>query len=111
MFADLGEVSWLLGYKRPATLYRLLKAGLLDDYIEYFRGQRLLRMNLKGKSPLHAERVRSLVNFKGEHEMFMFNPREEASIKRIHEYDAMKKDAKNLSKKIKRLPDTLKNLY
>jgi len=91
MLCDLKEAAWLLGYKSPATLYRLLNAGLLDDYVEKYEGITLLRMESIGKSPTLAVRVRSLVNFKGEHEMFMFNPREEASIQRIHEYDAMKK--------------------
>ena len=74
MFADLKEASWLLNYKSPATLYRLLKAGVLDDYTEYFGGQRLLRMNRKNKSPLLAEKVRSLVNLRDGHEIFMFDP-------------------------------------
>ena len=39
MFCDLREASWLLGYKSPATLYRLLNAGLLDDYTEYLTDQ------------------------------------------------------------------------
>ena len=82
MFCDLREASFLLNYKSPATLYRLMNAGLLDDYIEYFRGQRLLRMNRKGKSPLLAERVRSLVNFRGAYEMFMFDPMQPESRKR-----------------------------
>ena len=98
MLCDLKEASWLLGYRSPATLYRLLNAGLLDDYVEKYEGITLLRMESIGKSPTLAVRVRSLVNFKCMHELFMFDPREEASIQRIHEYDAMKKDIKNLSK-------------
>ena len=94
MFADLKEASWLLGYKSPATLYRLLNAGLLDDYTEYLRGQRLLRMNRKGKSPLLAEKVRSLVNFKGGHEMFMFDPMQPESRERMEQYSAMIKEEK-----------------
>ena len=94
MFCDLREASWLLGYKSPATLYRLLNAGLLDDYTEYFRGQRLLRMNRKGKSPLLAERVRSLVNFRGGHEMFMFDPMKPESRERMEQYSAMIKEEK-----------------
>ena len=94
MFCDLREASFLLNYKSPATLYRLMNAGLLDDYIEYFRGQRLLRMNRKGKSPLLAEKVRSLVNFRGGHEMFMFDPMQPESRKRIEQYSAMIKEEK-----------------
>ena len=94
MFCDLREASFLLNYKSPATLYRLMNAGLLDDYIEYFRGQRLLRMNRKGKSPLLAERVRSLVNFRGGHEMFMFDPMQPESRERMEQYSAMIKEEK-----------------
>ena len=83
MLCDVTEAAWYLGYASPASLYRLLKAGLLDNYVEMHQGQVLLRMGSKGKSPTLAKRVRSLVNFKGEHEMFMFNPREEASIQRL----------------------------
>ena len=84
----------MLNYKSPATLYRLMNAGLLDDYIEYFRGQRLLRMNRKGKSPLLAEKVRSLVNFRGGHEMFMFDPMQPESRERMEQYSAMIKEEK-----------------
>tara|TARA_B100000945_G_C19959014_1_gene402154 strand:- start:228 stop:530 length:303 start_codon:yes stop_codon:yes gene_type:complete len=94
MFCDLREASFLLNYKSPATLYRLMKAGLLDDYIEYFRGQRLLRMNRKGKSPLLAEKVRSLVNFRGGHELFMFDPMQPESRERMEQYSAMIKEEK-----------------
>ena len=94
MFCDLREASFLLNYKSPATLYRLMNAGLLDDYIEYFRGQRLLRMNRKGKSPLLAEKVRSLVNFRGGHEMFMFDPMQPESRERMEQYSAMIKEEK-----------------
>ena len=94
MFCDLREASFLLNYKSPATLYRLMNAGLLDDYIECFRGQRLLRMNRKGKSPLLAERVRSLVNFRGGHEMFMFDPMQPESRERMEQYSAMIKEEK-----------------
>ena len=94
MFCDPKEASWLLNYKSPATLYRLMNAGLLDDYIEYFRGQRLLRMNRKGKSPLLAEKVRSLVNFRGGHEMFMFDPMQPESRERMEQYSAMIKEEK-----------------
>ena len=94
MFCDLREASFLLNYKSPATLYRLMNAGLLDDYIEYFRGQRLLRMNRKGKSPLLAEKVRSLVNFRGGHELFMFDPMKPESRERMEQYSAMIKEEK-----------------
>ena len=94
MFCDLREASFLLNYKSPATLYRLMNAGLLDDYIEYFRGQRLLRMNRKGKSPLLAEKVRSLVNFRGGHEMFMFDPMQPESRERMEQYSTMIKEEK-----------------
>ncbi len=94
MFCDLREASFLLNYKSPATLYRLMNAGLLDDYIEYFRGQRLLRMNRKGKSPLLAEKVRSLVNFRGGHEMFMFDPMQPESRERMEQYSSMIKQEK-----------------
>ena len=94
MFCDLREASFLLNYKSPATLYRLMNAGLLDDYIEYFRGQRLLRMNRKGKSPLLAEKVRSLVNFRGGHELFMFDPMQPESRERMEQYSAMIKEEK-----------------
>ena len=85
MFADLKEASWLLNYKSPASLYRLIKAGLLDDYIEMYEGQVLLRMGSKGRSPTLAKTVRSLVNFRGGHEMFMFDPKEEESLQRIRD--------------------------
>ena len=69
MLCDVTEAAWYLGYASPASLYRLLKAGLLDNYVEMHQGQVLLRMGSKGKSPTLAKRVRSLVNFKGGHEM------------------------------------------
>ena len=85
MYCDVPEAAFYLNYQSPATLYRLLKAGLLDDYIEMYEGQVLLRMGTRGKSPTLANRVRSLVNFKGGHEMFMFDPKEEESLRKIRD--------------------------
>ena len=85
MLCDVTEAAWYLGYASPASLYRLLKAGLLENYVEMHKGQVLLRMGSKGKSPTLAKRVRSLVNFKGGHEMFMFNPKEEESLQKIRD--------------------------
>ena len=65
MYCDVPEAAYYLGYASPASLYRLLKAGLLDDYVEMNDGQVLLRMGAKGKSPTLAKRVRSLVDFRG----------------------------------------------
>ena len=48
-------------------------------------GQVLLRMGSKGKSPTLAKRVRSLVNFRGGHELFMFDPKEEESLQKIRD--------------------------
>ena len=48
MLCDVTEAAWHLGYASPASLYRLLKAGLLDDYVEDYKGQVLLRMGSKG---------------------------------------------------------------
>ena len=56
-----------------------LKAVILDDYVEMYKGQVLLRMGAKGKSPILAKRVRSLVNFRSGHELFMFALRDEES--------------------------------
>ena len=83
MYCDVPEASFYLNYQSPATLYRLLKAGLLDDYVEMHEGQVLLRMGSKGRSPTLAKTVRSLVNFRGGHEMFMFDPKEEESLQRL----------------------------
>ena len=91
MYCDVPEAAFYLNYQSPATLYRLLKAGLLDDYIEMYEGQVLLRMGTRGKSPTLANRVRSLVNFKGGHEMFMFDPKEEASLQKIRDHWEEKK--------------------
>ena len=48
-------------------------------------GQVLLRMGSKGKSPTLAKKVRSLVNFRGGHELFMFDPKEEESLQKIRD--------------------------
>ncbi len=85
MLCDVSEASFYLNYQSPATLYRLISAGLLDDYIEMHEGQVLLRMGTRGKSPTLAKRVRSLVNFRGGHEMFMFDPKEEESLQKIRD--------------------------
>ena len=34
MYCDVPEAAFYLNYQSPASLYRLLKAGLLDDYVE-----------------------------------------------------------------------------
>ena len=85
MLCDVTEAAWYLGYASPASLYRLLKAGLLENYVEMHKGQVLLRMGAKGKSPTLAKRVRSLVNFRGGHELFMFDPKEEESLQKIRD--------------------------
>ena len=91
MYCDVPEAAFYLNYQSPATLYRLLKAGLLDDYVEDYNGQVLLRMGSKGRSPTLAKRVRSLVNFRGGHEMFMFDPKEEASLQKVRDRYEQKK--------------------
>ena len=96
MYCDVSEAAFYLNYQSPATLYRLLKAGLLDDYIEMYEGQVLLRMGTRGKSPTLAKRVRALVNFRGGHEMFMFDPKEEESLQRIRDRH-YEKSSKNIS--------------
>ena len=85
MYCDVPEAAYYLNYQSPASLYRLIKAGLLEDYVEIHEGQVLLRMGSKGKSPTLAKRVRSLVNFRGGHEMFMFDPKEEESLQKIRD--------------------------
>ena len=85
MYCDVPEAAYYLNYQSPASLYRLIKAGLLEDYVEMHDGQVLLRMGSKGKSPTLAKRVRSLVNFRGGHEMFMFDPKEEESLQKIRD--------------------------
>ena len=94
MYCDVPEAASYLGYASPATLYRLLKAGLLKEYVEMYEGQVLLRMGSQGKSPTLAKRVRSLVNFKGGHEIFMFDPKEEESLQFIRDrhYEKSSKD-------------------
>ena len=74
-----------MNYESAASLYRLIKAGLLDDHIEMHHGHVLLRMGAKGKSPTLAKRVRSLVNFRDGHEIFMFDPKEEESLQKIRD--------------------------
>ena len=69
----------------PASLYRLLKVGLLEDYVEMHEGQVLLRMGSNGRSPTPAKRGRSLVNFRGGHEFFMFDPKEKEFIQKIRD--------------------------
>ena len=83
MYCDVPEAAFYLNYQSPASLYRLLKAGLLDDYVEMHHEQVLLRMGAKGKSPTLAKKVRSLVNFRGGHEIFMFDHTEEESLQKI----------------------------
>ena len=85
MLCDPSEAAYYLNYQSPASLYRLLKAGLLDDYVEMHEGQVLLRMGSKGKSPTLAKKVRSLVNFRGGHEIFMFDPKEEESLQKVRD--------------------------
>ena len=91
MYCDVPEASYYLNYRSPASLYRLLKAGLLDDYVEMHDGQILLRMGSKGKSPTLAKRVRALVNFRGGHEIFMFDPKEEESLQKVRDRYEQKK--------------------
>ena len=55
-------------------------------------------MGSKGKSPTLAKRVRSLVNFKGGHEMFMFDPKEPDSIQRMRDRYEMKRQQKLTTK-------------
>ena len=85
MYCDIPEVAFYLNHQSPARLCLLLKATLLDDYLEMQNGQVLLRMRSKGKSPNLAKRVRSLVDFRGGHEIFMFDPREEESLQEIRD--------------------------
>ena len=39
MYGDPGQANYYLDYLSLATLYRLISAGLLDDYIEMYEGQ------------------------------------------------------------------------
>ena len=96
MYCDVPEAAFYLNYQSPATLYRVIKAGLLKEYVEMHDGQVLLRMGSKGKSPTFAKRVRSLVNFRGGHEMFMFDPKEEESLQKIRDR-YYEKSFKNIS--------------
>ena len=96
MFCDVPEAAFYLNYQSPASLYRLLKAGLLEDYVEMHEGQVLLRMGSKGKSPTLAKKVRSLVNFRGGHELFMFDPKEEESLQKIRDRH-YEKSSKNIT--------------
>ena len=85
MLCDVSEAAFYLGYQSPASLYRLINAGLLKEYIEDYEGQILLRMGSSGKSPTLAKKVRSLLNFRGGHEMFMFDPKEEESLQKVRD--------------------------
>ena len=85
MLCDVTEAAWYLGYQSPASLYRLINAGLLKEYTSNYEGQILLRMGSSGKSPTLAKKVRSLLNFRGGHEMFMFDPKEEESLQKIRD--------------------------
>ena len=85
MYCDVPEAAYCLDCASQVSLYRLLKAGLLKEYVEMHKGQVLLRMGSKGKSPTLARRVRSLVNFRGGHEIFMFDPTEEESLQKIRD--------------------------
>ena len=96
MYCYVPEAAFYLGYASPASLYRLLKAGLLEDYVEMHEGQVLLRMGSKGKSPTLAKKVRSLVNFRGGHELFMFDPKEEESLQKIRDRH-YEKSSKNIT--------------
>ena len=96
MYCDVPEAAFYLNYQSPASLYRLIKAGLLDDYIEMYEGQVLLRMGSKGRSPTLAKTVRSLVNFRGGHELFMFDPKEEESLQKIRDRH-YEKSSKNIT--------------
>tara|TARA_Y100001968_G_scaffold200254_1_gene183821 strand:- start:1782 stop:2096 length:315 start_codon:yes stop_codon:yes gene_type:complete len=90
------EAAEHLNYKSPASLYRLIRDGLLEDYIEVVEGVLHLEMGGSRSRPTLAKRVRSLVNFKGDHEMFMFDPKEEASLQRVRDLFDQKR-AKKLS--------------
>ena len=86
MLYDFTEAAWYLGYQNPASLYRLINAGLLKEYIYNYEGQILLRMGSKGISPTLAKKVRSLLNFRGGHEIFIFDPTEEESLQKIRDH-------------------------
>ena len=38
MYCDVPEAAYYLGYASPASLYRLLKAGLLKEHVEMHHG-------------------------------------------------------------------------
>tara|TARA_Y100001968_G_C18700990_1_gene411240 strand:- start:43 stop:366 length:324 start_codon:yes stop_codon:yes gene_type:complete len=82
---DVSQASYLLGYASPASLYILLIADLLKDYVEMFEEQALLKMGSKIKFPTLAKRVRALVNFQGRNEIFMLDPKEEESLQKIRD--------------------------
>ena len=96
MYCSVSEASYFLNYESPASLYRLIKAGLLKEHVEMHHGQVLLRMGSKGKSPTLAKKVRSLVNFRGGHELFMFDPKEEESLQKIRDRH-YEKSSKNIT--------------
>ena len=79
---DVSEAAYLLGYAFPASLYLLLKADFLKDYVVMFDEKALLKIGSKGKSPTLAKRVRALVNLRGVNEIFMFGSREEESLQK-----------------------------
>ena len=43
-------------------------------------------MGSKGRSPTLAKTVRTLVNFRGGHEMFMLDPKKEESLQKIRNW-------------------------
>ena len=47
MYCDVPEAAYYLGYASPASLYRLLKAGLLKEHVEMHHGKVFLRMGSK----------------------------------------------------------------
>ena len=85
MYFSVSEASYFLNNKSPANLYRMIKAGLLDDHIEMHHGQGLLRMGSKDKSPTLARRIRSLINYRGGHELFMIDPTKEETLQKIRD--------------------------
>ena len=96
MYYDVPEAAYYLGHASPASLYRLLKAGLLKEHVETHHRKVLPRMGAKGRSQTLAKRVRSLVNFRGGHEIFMFDPTEEESLQKIRDKH-YQKSSKNIS--------------
>ena len=57
MLCDFKEITWLIGFKSPAILCRLLNIGLLANYKEIYERLTLLGMEAKDKSPTLAIRV------------------------------------------------------